>query len=1234
MLQRAYDWISARGQKEGGQGMKTRIKRLLAITLAMAMLVSVSVSQAETASKYYPSFTNMDDAKAAAIALTTELAAEGDVLLKNNAALPLKADAWVSVFGVTADSMTGASDSAGAWSGSSEGGDTLVAALENAGYKVNPTLKEVYKNDSSKIGNEITNFSGMVESSLKTYSDAAFIVFSREGGEGGDASTVTAANGNVELAVPGEHLALAVNADGQEIKHSMMLTDSEITLIDYVKAHFAQVIVILNTSNAMEVGSLQNDDGITAIIDIGRPGVGGLAALAQIIKGTVNPSGAMIDEWMADQTTDPTWYNFGSNKQNNREGYAGSTTYMGSESGTSTQYDSQGYHGVDYEEGIYLGYKYYETKYFDMYNAAATDAEREAAQAWWAKNVTYPFGYGLSYTTFTMNASGIFTDAALSQPLPETVDAASFSSSAETGAAAIEKLYVPVTVQNTGDVAGKKIVQVYVTAPYTAGGIEKSAVTLAGYGKTGLIQPGASDTVVVSINVQDIASWDTEDANNDGFHGDYELDAGEYIVRVMESSHFDCATDVADTNDAYDQIVFTLSGNAHLQLDDFSHNELGNLFSAENGSYDGNTKNGDIAFNNVRTAAMMGDDASGMTILSRADMEGTFPKAPTAADLTFKENILANFCYWDNYTVSNKSVGPDTCPIEETESYFIDESIYPWYKTAEDIPASWTQATGVYDDNHQMRANGPGGGISAFRFPMNVSLPEESPIKFGDMSGVDYDDPKWDAFLNQLTYDELCSVIEFGGYSTAPLESVDKIRSADADGPNNLSSSHCWCSEGVIASTWNVVLANRQGALMGDIALLKGIHGWYAPGMDVHRSPFSGRNNEYYSQDGIQGGYIAAAVVQGAESKGVICYIKHAFMNDQETDRGNLFTWAPEQAMRENYAKMFQMAFQEGDSSAAMVGYGRMAGLSNTNNYNLATALYTQQWGVNAYLVTDGYIGWINLTDVDMLVRGGSQIVLYNTPFCEYLSGSWDAEANCVRLGAGDKSELSPTQWYCVRNAAKAVLFQTANSCVAENGYTGLVIEAGKGEATQGVKFEGGVGIENLLTAGSSASYSLKGELPEGLSFSTSTGMISGSPKTAGEYAVGVDYVIDGYIQKTGSYVLNVAGAFKTNEYSDALDEAAVGKDFIARVESDIFNTADGKYSTVTYVLKDGELPAGLTLDEDGTISGKPEAAGVYDFVVSMTAEEAVAPGPFGPPPGAGASKVELDYAMTITVNE
>ena len=1209
--------------------MNKRFRGLLSLVMAVIMAVSVVGCAAAEDGKYYPSFSGMAEAKLAAEALTTEIASEGDVLLKNNGLLPMKNGAWISVFGVTADSLIGASDSAGAFTGSSESTDNTVAnALAKAGFQVNPTLKAVYENDDSEIGDEITAFSGMVESSLSMYGDAAVIVFSREGGEGSDAPTTVAANGRVELARPGEHLALPVDAEGNEIKHSLMLTDSEEQLVDYVKARFSNVIIVLNTSNAMEVGALQNDDGISAIIDIGRPGVGGLEGLAAIIDGTVNPSGAMIDEWMADLTTDPTWYNFGSNAQNNREGLAGSNTYIGSESGTTSQYDSDGaYHGVDYEEGIYLGYKYYETRYFDLYNAAADDAGREAAQAWWAENVTYPFGYGLSYTTFSFAAKGIYTDAACTQPLGETADAAMFSS-AVGAPAAVETLYVPVTVTNTGAVAGKKIVQVYVTAPYTAGGIEKSAVTLVGFAKTSLIPAGAAETVVVSFNVQDMASWDADDANGDGAHGDYELDAGEYIVRVMENSHFDCATDVADTADAYDQIVFTLNGIANLKLDDFSHKELANLFSAENGTYDGNTKEGDLAYNNIRTGSIMADETSGMTVLTRADMEGSFPKAPTTADLTFKENVLKNFYYWDNYTLSDKAIDGSGNPIEETKANDIDESGYPWYKTAEDIPANWTQAAGVFDPMHEVQNN-----RTTLLFPMYVSQADQCPIKFGDMIGVAYDDAKWDEFLNQLTYDELCSVVEFGGYSTVDIASVDKAKSEDADGPNNMDSTHCWPSEGVISATWNVTLARKQGELMGDITLLHGVEGWYGPGMDVHRSPFSGRNNEYYSQDGIHGGYIAASVISGAESRGVICYAKHIFMNDQETNRGNLFTWATEQAMRENYAKMFQMAMQEGGSSGAMVGYGRMGGLSNTNNYNLSTRLYQDQWDVQTYFVTDGYIGWASRTDPDMMVRAGNLMELYTTPFVEYLSGSWDAEKNCVVIGTGDSAVVSPTQWYCVRQAAKSILFQTANSSVAQNGYTGLVIPENSAVATQGIGFDGFISIDALLNKGSSVAYSVMGELPEGVTMNYATGAISGTPAAMGEYKLFITYTIDGYVQKTGSYTLNVVSAFRMNEEGDALDAAKVGKDFIAEILSDVFNTKDGKYTAVTYSVKEGNLPAGLTLSPDGIIEGKPEAAGTYDFVVLMTAEEPSS-SPAASSGNAAPTITTLDYPMTIMVGE
>ena len=1220
--------------------MKKRIFRkknsLLALSLIAAMGISslspvVSANAATSAAKYYGSFNSMEDAKKAAEQLTEELAAEGDILLKNlDKALPLNGSAWVSVFGVRSDNLIGASDSSGAHNSETASSDSTVAdALIQAGFNVNPTLKEFYDNDTSGIGNEVSAFPGQITSSIKLYNDAAIVVLAREGGEGSDASTVKAANGSEEVVGENDtHKALAVNAEGKAVKHSLMLTNSEEALIEYVKEHFDTVIVVLNTSNAMEVAQLQNDDGISAIIDIGRPGVGGLNALAGILNGKYNPSGALVDEWMTDFTTDPTWYNFGSNVQNNHEGYAASNTYRAANDAASIK-DDEGYHGVDYEESIYLGYKYYETYYYDLYHGVynkgvENDATHAAAQKWWKENVTYPFGYGLSYTTFSFKAEGIFTDAACKKSLGSSVAASTFNS-AVGKTAKVEKLYVPVTVTNTGDVEGKKIVQLYVTAPYTKGGIEKSAVTLVGFNKTDILQPGESQTIVVEFNVQDMASWDYSDANKDGNKGDYELDAGEYIIRVMENSHFDCATNVKDKTDAYDEVKFTLKATANLKLDDFSHNELANAFSVNNGSWDSGTKDGDLAYNNIRTAEMMADGKSGMTLLSRTDMVATFPKAPTESDLTFKDNILSNWGFWDNYTMSDKSIDGNGNEVKETKALVTDESKYPWYKTKEDIPTTWTQATGVYDEKHPIQNNRTINEVA-----MYYSLAEESPLKYSAMAGVSYDDPLWDTFLNQLTYDELCAIVEFGGYSTVNIDSVGKAKSEDTDGPNNLDGSHCWCSEDIIASTWNVKLAEKEGALMGDISLLHGTEGWYGPGMDVHRSPFSGRNNEYYAQDGILAGYIAAAVVTGARTKGVITYVKHCFMNDQETNRGNLFTWCDEQAIRENNCKAFQMALQEGQSAAAMTGYGRLGGLSNTNNYNMSTELYQNQWGVNAYFVTDGYIGWAARTDLDMMVRVGNQLELYTTPFVEYLSGSWDTAKGTVVIGTGENAVESYTQWYCVRQSAKAILFQCVNSSVNQNGYTLLDVNGGELVATQGVTFESSVSIAALLDADSSVRMTVEGKLPQGITVDSSTGAVSGKAAEAGEFAFTVKYVIDGYVEKTAAYKLVVSPAFVLDAEGDDLSKAAVGQSLFAQITSSVFTTEGGKYDTVTYKVKSGTLPEGVVLKEDGIIEGTPAVAGTYNAVVQIVASKTTA-GQFESS-GSTTTTDTNEYALTIVV--
>ncbi len=1309
---------------------KKSAKKLSAmLAVAMTMVVgagSLGVSAfADTSKdsyggKYYTDYGSFAEAKTAAEELTRELAQEGDVLLKNdNKALPLSGREWVSVFGVRSDNLIGASDSSGAFSGSSSGSDSTVAtALEGAGFKVNPTLKNFYKNDNSEIGKEQTVFNGSVKESFSLYNDVAFVVLSREGGEGSDASRVT-----TETVDSGDTHKALLTDDGKTYKHSLMLTDSEIELIGQVKEQFKKVVILTNTSNPMEIDSLKHDEDIDAIIHIGRPGVGGLDGLADILTGKVSPSGGLVDEWMADFTADPTWYNFGNNNQTKGyNGAAGSSAYMNSKGEKTGTYTAQkettdekealreggvpvkaknpdgsdkkdaegkqlyiktrasgdstlitayeggeGYYGVDYEEGIYLGYKYYETVYTEIakgnltYNATTKvlsetkntgDDKVTQATAWWNDNVTYQYGYGLSYTKFSFNAKGLYTDKNCKNALGESVEAAKFNS-AKGSQTQVDKLYVPVEVKNTGAVAGKKTVQVYVTAPYTDGGLEKSAVALVGFAKSDILTPGETQTVTVEFNVQDMASWDATADNGNGTKGHYVLESGDYTVRVMENSHYDYTTDVDKTDDAYDEIKFNLSAKADLKIDDFSGNELKNLFTTGDNdvSKGAAVKVDDLNYGNVRTADMMADGQSGMTVLSRAHLVTTFPEAPKAADLTFKDNVLANWAFWDNFVVSDIGVdGNSGNPIEHdtTKSYFDragtgkydaqkhyvnDKTTDPWYKGESDIPEGWTQAKGTYDKNHKVQNN-----RTELLFPMWVSEAKNSPIKFKDMYGVAYNDAKWDNFLNQLTYDELCTVVEFGGYSTVDIASVGKIETEDSDGPNNWDSSHCWCSEDIIASTFNVELAEKQGKLMGNLGLLKDVNstqtGWYAPGADIHRSPFSGRNNEYYSQDSLHSGYMAAAVINGVQSKGIVCYVKHCFMNDQETNRGNLFTWATEQSMRESYTKSFQMALQEGASKGAMVGYGRLGGLSNTNNYNLNTELYQNQWGTQACFVTDGYIGWRIRTSPDMMVRAGNVFELYTTPFVEYLSGEWDADKGTVMLG--DKE--SYTQWYCVRMCAKSVLYNHANTVGQRNGYSELTVSGGAlASGMQGVKYEASVAIDSLLDTDSFATISVNGKLPAGLEIDSLTGAISGTPTEPGEYRFTVNYVIDGYISKSANYSIKIESALALDKDGDSLTDMKVGEEFFTQIVSAEF-TSD-KYDKLTYSVKSGELPAGLTLAPDGTIEGTPTAAGTYNVVIELAAEKTTSGGgskgfamPRGNKGGSTTETTKVEIALTFTV--
>ena len=1185
-----------------------RAKRWLSCMLSLALCFGTfapATAGTLTDGKYFNDYASYEDAEAAADELNKELSREGNVLLKNDGTLPLTGKEWVSVFGVASDSLISVREDANNASG------TIANSLQLAGFNVNPALVRYYGSVGTTIGVETTEFSREVEESLDIYNGAAVVVFSRAGGEGADNARILEEPednlyGGEEAAFTHKALATGAWEDGTfvydaesdtEYKHYQQLTDSEEALLKYVESKFDKVIVVLNTANAMEMYNLEQDEHINAILLMQRPGETGHVAVGEILSGAVNPSGRLVDDWAVDFTADPVWYNFGNNSQ------TGSSNIYRNEAGEPTGAgqtgpSDPGYYFVDYEEDIYSGYKYYETYYYETYlgNTAASAPEGAseeeriaAANAWWSGNMLYPFGYGLSYTDFSLNIAGVYTDAACTNALGDTVDSAIFAS--DVGKIAqVEKLYIPVVVKNEGDVTGKEVVEIYVTAPYKQGGVEKAHVVLAGFGKSSLLMPGESETVVVSINVQDFASYDYRNLSGLADNGGYVLEDGEYVIRATSSSHVDLATDVADTTDAYDQKAFTLASGAALKLDDFSHELVENLFSTEIGEYT-NATEGEYALysNSMRTADYAADGVSAMQLMSRADFDGTFPQPPTEGDLTLKDDVLANWIYWNTF-------GWNESQSKKTDYTYSDAGL-PWADVT--VPEDWTQAQTAAERNEILLADMAGIDLYDDSFTLQTSDPDAAHYtKVAAFDGLTADQA-WQLFMNQLSFEEIIAIVEGGGHSTSTIPSIGKVAGIEADSPNNLSNTHTWCDESTVAATWNTDLAHKQGIIVGDMAMYKGVNGWWGPGMDTHRSPFSGRNNEYYSQDGIQGGYIAAAVVSGAEARGLKVYIKHFAFNDQETSRDgmNNNSWVSEQAMREGNLKVFQMAMQEGGAAAAMCAFARISGIPTAVSYDFLVKLCDEQWDWNGVFLTDGYMGVVQCTTGDYMIRTGCiQLQLGATTT---VSGEWDASLRDGKGGVTIDGVQNDVQYYYARQFAICLLAEEANSASNQNGFTLLEMSGAVFDAQQAEDVNASVAISADELGISAATYAVTdGALPGGVTLNAD-GTITGKPTAEGEFRFEVTATIDQWITRSADYSMSVTSSFVVD--GDAMDSARVGSAFRSALVSDKVTTEAG-YTSVTYSVAEGRLPDGLELAENGTIKGTPTEAGEFPITLAVTA--------------------------------
>ncbi|MBQ9421348.1 MAG: glycoside hydrolase family 3 C-terminal domain-containing protein [Lachnospiraceae bacterium] len=833
----------------------------------------------------------------AAKELAVTIDEEGTMLLENEGILPMAAGSKLNVFGwASTNPMLGGGGS-GALNEAYESVD-ILQSLKDAGIETNEELSKFYvdyKADRPVCGMwdqdwtlpepNVSKYSDAMIENAKAFSDTAMIVISRPGGEGADLPT------DVQAIIDGTYQdgttyrsahyddALNEGNDWDAGDHYLQLSNREEEMIDLVCANFDKVFVVYNGSNAFEFGFVEDHPEIKGLIWAAPGGHIGLTALGEIVTGQVNPSAKTIDTLVYNHRDTPWWNNFGDfNYTNMDEFNYTSVGFTGKEATAVPSF-------VNYVEGIYVGYRFYET--------AAAEGLID-----YDKVVQYPFGYGLSYTTFTQEMGDITDNG----------DSISFN----------------VKVTNTGSVAGKEVVEVYSNPPYTNGGIEKASANLVQFEKTSMLEPGASEDVAITISKEELMSYDYIDAKG------YVLEAGDYIISVNSDSH-----------NILDSKTFTV---------------------AETEVYNGDNKRD----SDLVTATNLFDQAAGeVTYLSRADGFANYAEA-TAAPASYEMPADAKATF---YNISN-------------------------YLTPE--------ATAMDED-----PNAP-----------EVITGASNGLKLVDMRGLDKDDPQWDKLMDQLTLDEMNSIISLGGYQTNGIESIGKVRTNDCDGPASINNNFTGVgSIGfpvgiVIAATWNKDLARQFGESIAMMANEMDVSGWYAPAMNIHRTAFAGRNFEYYSEDPVLSAHIAAQAVKGSQDHEVYAYMKHFALNDQEGNRCDMLcTWSNEQAIREIYLKPFERCVKDSNCLAVMSSFNYIGNRWSGGMKELQTDVLRGEWGFKGFVETD-YFGVYGYMSADQGIRNGSDLMLVNYP----------TATNDVRFRDTNGAKQA------MRNSAKNILYVVANS--------------------------------------------------------------------------------------------------------------------------------------------------------------------------------------------------------------
>lgn len=819
-----------------------------------------------------------DETNEEAAEVAEEIMEDGIVLLKNESLLPLNETKKLNIFGWESINP--------AYGGAGSGGIndlydivSLNQGLENAGFSINQELVDFYNNygaDNPEMSIQkqswtlpeppVDTYSDELIKSAKEFSDVAVVVLSRKAGEGHN-----------DIPMDVRKAAYDNNSDEYddfpEGEHYLQLSQTERDMVDMVCSNFDNVIVIYNGANQFELGFADEYPQIKSVVWCPGTGNVGFNALGKVFSGEVNPSGKTPDTFIYDMTTAPWWNNAEKTEYTNLADMA----VEGMNAGTAQVYAPA---FTNYVEGIYVGYKYYET------------AAQEGAIDY-DKTVQYPFGYGLSYTEFEQKMGEL-----------EEKDG---------------QISVDVEVTNTGDVAGKDVVEVYYKPPYTNGGIEKSSANLIEFAKTDLLQPGESQTVTVTFSIEDMASYDENNAKA------YVLEKGDYVISINSDSHT-----------VLDQKTYTADKDV--------------VYKGEN-----KRASDDTAATNVF------EDAKGdVTYLSRADHFANYEEATAApASAELGEPYVSEYHLNSNF---------------DKTTYLNDEDVMP--------------TTGA-----------------------------DNGLTLADMRDADYDDPRWEKLLDQLTVDEMANMIAMAGYQTAAMDSVGKVATLDFDGPAAINNNFTGVGsigfpiEVVVASTWNKELAQAWGECMGKISQEMGAEGWYAPGMNTHRTAFGARNYEYFSEDGVLAGNMGAKAVEGARKYGVYSYIKHFAL--YEGNAKMVSVWSNEQAIREIYLKPFEISVKQGGANAVMVSWSFLGDKWTGESSNLMNTVLRDEWGFRGMALTDFFRnnghGFMN---ADAALANGVDAML----------STFNGEENNVA------NPEHPTAVLQMRNACKNVMYTVVSS--------------------------------------------------------------------------------------------------------------------------------------------------------------------------------------------------------------